>query len=210
MIQIVFKNEFLVVADKPAGVLTVPARDKEDPRSCLGRDLQTQLQSQIYPVHRLDFEVSGLVIFARTPDAHRVAQSWFEETGVDKLYQAASRPGPLRVLEGWHEWRSRLVRGKRRSFVAPHGKASITRARVVSVSPDFWRWELLAVTGRPHQLRVEMFNHGHPILGDVLYSGEPGPAAGRIALRAVSLDFSRLDNRLGLPEVLRVGDLQWP
>lgn len=209
MISTVFENENLVVADKPAGVLTVPARERADPRACLGRDLQTQLGIQIYPVHRLDFEVSGLVIFAKTTRAHTLAQKWFEETEVDKLYQAISRPGATLPQADWQDWHSRLVRGKRRSFSAPHGKPSHTRARVVAHDQDFWRWELLAVTGRPHQLRVEMYQHGHPILGDTLYSGEPA-TPGKIALRAVSLNFGRISERLGLPETLRVPDLQWP
>jgi tRNA pseudouridine32 synthase/23S rRNA pseudouridine746 synthase len=210
MIPILFQNESLVVVDKPSAVLTVPPRDREDFRPCLGRDLQEQMGVQIYPVHRLDFEVSGLVIFAKTAAAHRMAQRWFEEALVDRLYQAVSRPGPQAPVPEWREWRSRLVRGKRRSFVADHGKPSITRARIVSVTADSWHWELLAVTGRPHQLRVEMYNHGHSILGDTLYSGEPGIHANKIALRAVSLVFTRVENPLGLPEVVRASDLQWP
>lgn len=209
MISAVFENENLFVADKPSAVLTVPARAQDDPRICLGRDLQTQLAIQIFPVHRLDFEVSGLVIFAKNARAHTVAQRWFEEAEVDKLYQAVSRRGTGLPPTDWQDWRSRLVRGKRRSFVAPHGKPSHTRARVVRHDEDTWQWELLAVTGRPHQLRVEMYQHGHPILGDTLYSGEAA-TPGKIALRAVSLNFARIPDRLGLPETLQVPDLHWP
>lgn len=207
----VFENENLIVVDKDHGVLTVPARDREDPRPCLGLELQRVCGEQIYPVHRLDFEVSGLVVFAKNPRAHTVAQKWFEETAVEKLYSALSRRGPGAPFAEWQDWKSRLVRGKRRSFRAEHGKPSHTRARVVDAQEDLWRWELLAVTGRPHQLRVEMYSHGHPILGDTLYSGEAGSSANKIALRAARLDFSKFEERLGLPDTLSVDThLHWP
>ena len=186
------ENDNLIVVDKDHGVLTVPARDREDPRPCLGRDLQNARGQQIYPVHRLDFEVSGLVIFAKNPQAHTLAQRWFEDAEVNKLYLALSRPGRGVAPTEWQDWKSRLVRGKRRTFVAPHGKPSHTRARIREATASVWSWDLLAVTGRPHQLRFEMYNHGHPILGDTLYSGEAGDSANKIALRAVQLDFSKI------------------
>ncbi|MBX3021771.1 MAG: RNA pseudouridine synthase [Bdellovibrionales bacterium] len=207
-VHIVFDNENLVAVDKSACWLTTPARERDDPRPCLGRDLQALLKQQIYPVHRLDFEVSGLVLFAKTPSAHRSAQKWFEQQMVDKTYQAVcERTGGT---SEWSEWRSHLVRGKRRSFEAPHGSLSITRARLAD--PVRRLWELMPVTGRPHQLRVEMARHPGPIEGDVLYGAtvEATDSARGIALRAVALDFSRIEERLGLPQRLEVSALVWP
>lgn len=195
--KIVFQNENLIAVDKDPLVLTTPARFADDPRPCLGRDLQKFVGRQIYPVHRLDFEVSGLVLFALDADAHRIAQRWFEVASVGKLYHAvASRPA---APSEWTEWRSRLVRGKRRTFEAPHGQPAHTRAR----SLDGEAWELQPVTGRPHQLRVEMAKRVAPILGDVLYGAPARPEPG-IALRAVALDFAGVGDRLGLPETLEV------
>ena len=198
----VFKNEHLIVVDKPALTLTTPARDAADPRPCLGRELQAALGQQIYPVHRLDFEVSGLVIFALTADAHRRAQRWFEEGSVLKTYRARTLARPAGFPEEWTEWRSRLVRGKRRTFKAPHGKESRTRARVIAAHAEALDWDVMPLTGRPHQLRVELSDHGWPILGDVLYGGAPGGEG--IALRAWRLDFSGVGERLGLPEVIEI------
>lgn len=202
--RILFENENLIAVDKPVCVLTTPARDKSDPRICLGRDLQDQLKIQIYPVHRLDFEVSGVVLFAKTAEAHRIAQKWFENQEVSKTYQAiAEKSGGS---EEWTEWFSRLVRGKRRSFEAAHGLPSVTRARLVD--PKQKLWELHPVTGRPHQLRVEMAKRVGPIAGDVLYGAQPAVQKG-IALRAVSLDFSKVADRLSLPERIEAGPLVW-
>ena len=61
--KFLFQNEHFVIMDKPAMVLTVPDRHQSD-RPCLGLELQKELKTQIFPVHRLDYEVSGLVLFA--------------------------------------------------------------------------------------------------------------------------------------------------
>ena len=198
----------ILIVDKPSGWLTTPARLPGDPRPVLGRELQTRLGVQIFPVHRLDCEVSGLTVFAKTPAAHRQAQAWFEYAKIDKLYEAFSRPGPEEPRE-WAEWHSKLVRGKRRTFAAPHGQAALTRARVVGAENGFWRWELMPITGRPHQLRVEMAAHGCPIAGDTLYGGEDLGRPAWIALRAVQLSWARIPQaeRLGLPETVATSAL---
>lgn len=206
---IVFQNENLVVVDKPAAVLTTPSRDPRDPRPCLGRDLQSRMDRRIWPVHRLDFDVGGLVIFALNPEAHTRSQSWFEHGQVGKFYEAIAAAGPIVDIgvepDQWREWSCPIVRGKRRSFVADHGVRAVTRARVMDPTRNLW--ELQPVTGRPHQLRVHMARFASPIVGDRLY-GWAGEFAGTgIALRAVRLDFSRIDDRLGLPEFLTVKGL---
>lgn len=208
--SVVFKNENWAVCDKPHGVLTTPARDRSDPRPCLGLELQKSLRVRIFPVHRLDFEVGGLTLFALNERAHRASQVWFEECSVGKVYEALSRPS--RAFEGVEEWRCRLVRGKKRAFIADHGKESITRASLTEKNERVWRWRLEPVTGRSHQLRFEMARHEAPILGDVLYGGEVAAHPNWIALKAVSLDFSRIqeEKRLGLPAALKLDPLTLP
>ena len=199
----------ILIVEKPSGWLTTPARLAGDPRPVVGRELEALLKVQIFPVHRLDFEVSGLTLFATTANAHRRAQAWFENGTIDKTYEALSRPGPGPAPTDWVEWRSKLVRGKKRTFAAPHGKDSLTRARVIAVEDGLWRWQLMPMTGRPHQLRVEMAAHSCPILGDVLYGGEDLKRPGWIALRAVELSLARIPQaeRLGLPETVATAPL---
>lgn len=207
--KIFFENEFAIVVDKPAGWLTTPARDAKDPRLVLGRELQARVGAQIYPVHRLDFEVSGIVVFAKTGEAHREMQGWFERGEIRKTYVAWSSAAGSFEGNEWMEWRSRLVRGKRRTFEAAHGKESVTRARRVGGRNGVFEWELMPLTGRPHQLRFEMSKHGVPILGDKLYGGAEWKREGRIALRAVKLDVSGVTaNRFGLPESLVASGLE--
>ncbi len=202
-IQRIFENENWLVVVKSSGWLTTPARDKDDSRPCLGRELQKEVGQQIFPIHRLDFEVSGLVLFAKSAEAHRLGQKWFEHGEIIKTYRARTIAGVASLPTDWVEWRSKLLRGKRRAYVSPTGKVSVTRARVTEKHTDFLVWELQPLTGRPHQLRVELALHHAPILGDELYGGPPGEP-NRIELTAVALNLEKINaaDRLGLPPVL--------
>ncbi len=182
-------DEFVAV-DKPAGWLSVPARRRDDPRPCVGLELQRALETRIWPVHRLDEPVSGVLLFARSARAHRLANGWFERRQVRKLYQALTEGDPEGLPEGEDvEWRSSIKRGKRRAYESPRGRAALTRARFVGGRREGLAWELEPLTGRPHQLRVHLAARGFPVLGDALYgSGRAWPGGG-IALRAVRLDL---------------------
>lgn len=189
-IPILFQNERLVVVEKPALMLSVPGRFQEDERPILGRLLEEQTQRRIWPVHRLDYEVSGVMIFAFEPHAHKILNRSFETHEVHKTYQAWA---PVHENSPRHrtEWKSRLLRGKKRSYESPHGDLAVTFAfcHEPQLGETPWgRWELEPRTGRSHQLRVEMAKHGSPIAGDQLYGSQVSWSCG-IALRAVSLEF---------------------
>jgi tRNA pseudouridine32 synthase / 23S rRNA pseudouridine746 synthase len=211
--EILIENSDLIVVDKPHGWLSTPAREVSDPRPCLGRELQSQLGIQIFPVHRLDFEVSGVIMFAKTKVAHREVQAWFEQSVVRKTYQAYSCAGTgAGDFREWADWKSRIAKGKKRAFEASHGKDSITSARVIAEVGELWLWELMPLTGRSHQLRFEMAKHGYPIFGDELYGGKAAIEKSWMGLRAVELDFNRIPDagRFGLPQTLRAKDLRLP
>ena len=213
MLPLVFDNQHVVVVDKPADMLTVPGRFGDaDPRPVLGRLLETQLGVRLWPVHRLDREVSGLVVFAKTAESHRIACGLFEGRKVIKIYEALTQGGRAAPrLSQDIFWESRIVRGKKRSFEAPHGQQAITRARVIRQEDDRLLWELQPETGRPHQLRVHLAKAGFPIVGDELYGSRLTFSAPGIGLRALALSVTDEAGRtaLGLPAELRVGGL-WP
>ncbi|MCG5052631.1 MAG: RNA pseudouridine synthase [Myxococcales bacterium] len=221
--KIVWRNERLLAVDKAANVLTVPGRQGErDGRPCLGRWLEAELGVRLWPVHRLDFEVAGLVVFACDAGAHRAASLAFEQRLVRKTYEGltALPPAPPDPGSAW-TWESQLVRGKRRSFAAPYGQWARTRAVFVrrlesavglpgleGVAPPLGIWKLFPETGRPHQLRVHLAAAGFPLLGDPLYGGPPAPSREGIALRSVSLVFpGALSDELGVPSELQVPGL---
>lgn len=208
----VFDNEHFIVVDKQAMILSVPGRQGEDDdRPVLGRILEKDLGMTLYPVHRLDFEVQGLIMFAKTPAAHKAGNAWFEKKEVFKTYTAKTFPLPEAGVENLtigepYIWKAKLLRGKKRAYISPHGKDSVTHAKIVKVENGIFHWEMNPVTGRSHQLRFELFRHGHPILGDVLYSSVTPFSEAGIALRAFKIDFTQTKNfkNFSLPEILEI------
>ena len=209
--SVVFDNEHFIVVDKNALILSVPGREGDkDERPVLGRILEKDLGIAIYPVHRLDYEVQGMIMFAKNPAAHKAANAWFEKKEVHKTYVAMTMPLPdakatFKVNESY-EWKCKLLRGKKRAYESPHGKESLTSAKLVSIENGAYHWELNPITGRSHQLRFELFRHGHPIIGDELYSSAEKFSGVGIALRAFKIDFSKASARekFLLPDFLEI------
>ncbi|MBC7464771.1 MAG: RNA pseudouridine synthase [Bdellovibrio sp.] len=214
MIKVIFENENFVVCDKSALVLSVPARERDDARPCLGLDLQQKYQRSVFPVHRLDYEVSGLIIYALNSKAHKISQDWFLKKTISKRYEALTS---VQDFSHWPEkvatertiitsdigqqfyWSTKIHRGKKRSFESEHGEWAETEAVIVNHEGSKLRWDLFPLTGKPHQLRLELARRGFPILGDKLYGSAIDNKQDGIALKAVELNLSNVDNKLGLP-----------
>lgn len=215
-ITIVFHNPHFVVIDKAAATLSVPSRmGQHDPRPVAGIILQEQLGCRVFPVHRLDEDTSGLLMFALNPEASRAGNLWFENHEIIKTYEALSIPLALQDFQRWSTestWENRLMRGKKRTYEAAHGKPSITKARCVAASSENKSvWHLQPITGRSHQLRYEMARHGFPIAGDTLYGSEQKSDGEQgIDLRAFKLDLTACKSRndFQLPEIIILGGLR--
>ncbi len=199
--EIIFQNAHFIIVDKPAESLSVPSRlGHKDPRPVIGTILQDSLKTRIFPVHRLDEDVSGLLLFALSAEAHRAANQWFEAHKVIKTYEAFSKPIPHETAESYktpQAWECKLMRGKKRAYEADFGKPSVTRALLVGISQTRRSvWHLQPLSGRSHQLRYEMARHGFPIDGDHLYGSDTQREPGKgIELRSFRLDFSNCDGR---------------
>lgn len=178
-------DDALIVAEKPAGLLSVPGRGEEK-QDCLSARVQRRYPDALI-VHRLDMDTSGILCFARTAEAQRRLNRSFEDRMVGKRYCARV----IGRLEGAGEidlplsvdWENRP-----RSKVDPvHGRPSRTRWRAAGydAASDTTRVELAPVTGRSHQLRVHLAALGFPILGDPLYA--PPQPAPRMCLHAMAL-----------------------
>lgn len=209
IINVIFENGDFIACDKPAGVLSVPDRHKSD-RPCLGLELQKQKNIQIFPVHRLDLEVSGLILFAKNSRGHKASQDWFSKKLVQKKYKALTLK---QDFSHWPEnvkaaretlalkarteflWKMNILRGKRRSFESPHGDPAETKAMYMGERGEFHEWDMYPITGRSHQLRLELSRHGFPIAGDALYGSKVNLSAaqwpfGPLALRAIEITFN--------------------
>ncbi|HJN77571.1 MAG TPA: RNA pseudouridine synthase [Myxococcota bacterium] len=191
--KLVHLCERWLVVDKPPGWVVVPGRGSHP---VLREALEAEC-GRIWVVHRLDAPVSGLILFARTRDAHREANRAFEARAVEKTYEALTAGTGSSATWEWP-----LAQGKKRVFVADHGKASNTCAVALRRDERGQLWRLRPRTGRRHQLRVHAMTAGHPIHGDALYGSEISWKDG-IALRAVRLALELP----GLPPLLEVPGL---
>jgi len=160
--------------DKPAGVLTVPGRGPRQEEEALSASVRAIAPGAL-PVHRLDRDTSGVLLFGLTRDAHRALNAAFESRRAEKTYLALVRgdlASPARC-------ELPLLEGRRRTMrVAGPGDARGQAART-DVHPierfGAVTWcSCRPFTGRMHQIRVHLAALGHPLLLDPRY-GEPGP-----------------------------------
>ncbi len=202
-LNLVFQNQHAVIVDKPAQWLSIPGRSPDDQRPVLGKILEQKLAQKIFPVHRLDAEVSGLILFGLTPEFHKDASFLFEEKTIQKTYQAFTELRNFDLNKPM-KWTCKIWRGKKRSFEAAHGKESITQATPIASGKNFLEWRLQPITGRSHQLRFELARHDAPILGDSLYGSKQTWSEPGIALRAIQIDFPEdFANRWSLPPSIK-------
>ena len=187
--MIVHADDHVVVADKPAGLPSVPGRPTEL-HDCLWHRVQAQFPDALV-VHRLDMATSGLVLFARGAAVQRALGTAFATRRIGKRYVAvvagrvAAERGEidLPLAADWPRRPRQVVDHER-------GKASLTRYTVLERGVASTRLELEPLTGRSHQLRVHLAALGHPILGDTLYAGAAAQAAApRLLLHASALAF---------------------
>lgn len=194
--RVLYADAFIIIADKPAGLLSVPGKG-EDRADCLIARLRAEFPDVLL-VHRLDLDTSGVMVFARTKAAQGALGKQFEARTVKKVYIArlhgemAERQGrvdlPLIV-----DWPNR----PRQHVNHETGKPAITDWRVLKTGNGETRVKLMPQTGRSHQLRVHMAELGHPILGDPLYATGAARAHPRLMLHADSLRFRHPDT--GVP-----------
>ena len=168
-VPVVYHDDFLVVLDKPSGLLSVKGigLDKID---CLAVRVASAVEGARI-VHRLDMDTSGIIVMARDADTHRELSRQFQDREVEKTYIA--------VVGGIIKQNSGLIDIPiRKDFDNPpcqcvdfkKGKASQTNWKVISRAENQTRLELKPRTGRSHQLRIHLRELGYPILGDDLYA----------------------------------------
>ncbi len=180
----VFEDEWLIAIEKPSGLLTVPGRDLWNQDSLQKR--LSNLAGPVYPIHRLDLETSGLVLFAKNPSAQAAFQELFRTRAIKKLYRAdlvrcpKERAGTIDLPLDRDPDRPGRYR------VHGQGKSARTDYRVLS--EESARVEFQPHTGRSHQLRIHAATGlKSPILGDRLYGEEA--SSQRLRLHAWHLSF---------------------
>ena len=187
-LAILYEDDQIIVADKPAGLLSVPGKlaGRED---CLITRLQAA-RWDAFLVHRLDCDTSGVMIFARNKRAQGFLGQEFEQRRAQKTYiarvagQMSGDSGRV-DLPLCADWPNR----PRQMVSHEHGRPAVTDWQGICREATETRVRLTPLTGRSHQLRVHMLALGHPILGDPIYATGPARDFPRLMLHAETLSL---------------------
>jgi 23S rRNA pseudouridine955/2504/2580 synthase/23S rRNA pseudouridine1911/1915/1917 synthase len=169
--HIVFENENLVAINKPSGLLTIPDREGKDISL---KKLLRDKYDEIFTVHRLDKDTSGLVIFAKNEQWHKHLSQQFETRETKKIYNGLVLGSPFQTSGTINEPIAEHPTKKGLMTVYKKGKESITEFEVLQKFRLYSWMQFKILTGRTHQIRVHMKFLGHPVVCDDLYGdGKP-------------------------------------
>lgn len=184
-IKILYEDKDLVVIEKPAGLLSV-ATDFEE-RETVHHALKGRFyRQQVFPVHRLDRETSGVMVLAYTREARAGLKKQFFHHSIKRQYLALVE-GEVQEKKG--KWES-LLKEDANYFVSSHpeGKQAITYFEVVKIKRGCTALKLRLETGRKNQIRAQASEAGFPIVGDTKYGARGSPIK-RLGLHAHFLSF---------------------
>ena len=174
-LTILYKDEYLLAVDKPAGMLIHPSRSKLTgtlANFVLGYYQRTNQSCAFHPLTRLDRDTFGIVLLAKNSHIHSLLQA----SQVQKTYHALVWGGPAEDQGIIDAPITRKPLPSLLREVHPDGKPSITEYRVLGREEKLCKLELHPITGRTHQLRVHCAYMGYPILGDPQYGNEASQA----------------------------------
>ncbi len=186
--SIIYEDIDVVVFEKPAGILSYPIKNERTMSAIqiIRRKWKSDQRSNqnLYLIHRLDLETSGLMVFAKTTLARRSLTDQFHEHSVVRGYIAATEGTPNPSQGAIRTMLGRRSSGRR--GVTTHGKLGITNYVVRKSSGKRALVYCSLHTGRTHQVRIHMAHLGTPVVGDPVYGKRKG---GRMLLHAHVLGF---------------------
>ncbi len=186
---VLYQDDDVIVIDKPAGLPTSDASGGRNVHGLINSALEEVKgpKQRVFVVHRLDKEVSGVLLFARSREVMEIIKDRWKETS--KHYYAFVEGKPEKeegTIESWLiEDKSQKVHS---TFEREGAKFSVTRYRVIKYVNANTLLDVTTLTGRKNQIRVHMSDMGCPIIGDRKY-GASGDFRRRVRLHACSLSF---------------------
>ncbi len=190
--ELLLETEDYVAVNKPAGLLSIP--DRHDPEQPSLINLLKKQFGEMFVVHRLDRQTSGVILFAKHAHAHRYFSLLFENRHVQKEYtgivvgKMQEHAGTIDAPIDENKFR------KGEMIVAKRGKSAITHYEVLN---DFSVYSVVLfkpVTGRTHQIRVHAKYLNHPLVGDDIY-GDGAPVLLSSFKRKFHLSKNELEER---------------
>jgi len=185
-IRVLYETDDYLAVDKPEGVVSI----SEAGQGGLPELLKPRYPGKLYPVHRLDRDASGVIVFAKSAAAHRHLNGEFDRREVRKTY--------LAVVDGVPEVNRGRINAPLREFgsgrmgIDPkRGKPSSTEWKVGERLDGATLLRVSPATGRRHQIRAHLYHIGHPILGDLRYGDRSRQERfPRLMLHALALEFA--------------------
>ena len=179
-IPIVYEDDWFLVLNKPAGLLSVPTPKKESRTltGILNQDAETRdLKYRLHPCHRLDRDTSGLIIYAKGKSIQKKMIDAFRNRVVGKKYVAFVH-GKLLSCDG-------------QICLAIEGKSALTKYKVIEEKSNYSVLEVSPVTGRTNQIRIHFKNIQHPLVGEDKFAFRKDFTlrAKRVCLHAGYLEF---------------------
>jgi len=180
-IPVVYEDNWLLIVDKPSGLLTIPTPKKElrTLTSILNGELKSKgIFYRLHPCHRLDRETSGLIIYAKGKSIQKKMMEEFKKQRIKKVYIA--------FIQG----RINQHNGQIKKPI--EGMYAVTRFRVLEQRRRFSVLEIMPLTGRKNQIRIHFKNIQHPIVGETKFAFRRDYAlkSKRICLHARALEFT--------------------
>lgn len=168
----IYEDEDIIAFNKPSGMLSIPDRyNSELPN--LYKEVSPH-HGQLFLVHRIDKDTSGLMCFAKHEQSHKYMSQLFENRQIEKYYRALVHGHPLQPSGSITAPIAEHLTHKGRMVVQPKGRASRTDYETVESWKGYALLRLQLHTGRTHQIRVHLQFLGHPIVCDPFYGdGKP-------------------------------------
>ena len=186
MIRVLFEDGDVLAVDKPEGVVSI----SEAGAGGLPELLKDHYPGKLFPVHRLDRGASGVIVFAKSADAHRHLNGQFDRREVRKAYLALVH-GAVVASRGTINAPIREFGSGRMGVDPRRGKPSSTEWKVAERFPSATLLRVQPATGRRHQVRVHLYHIGHPIVGDLKYGDKAlQERFPRLMLHALEIEFA--------------------